>query len=107
VDTLIAIETSRYSTVLRRILEAYVDGSEVRIDGSVFRGKEIRDLLANWCTNSRIKKTRNFLLSRDGRELFGFHDHPSELWAASSELQFVEALRLDGLARTRVLRKSR
>lgn len=105
-DTLIAIETRRYSAVLRRILEAYAGRSEVRVDARVFRGDAIRDLLSTWCTNDKIKETRNFSLSRDGQKLFGFHDDPSQLWAATSERIFVEKLRSDGLARIGTPRKS-
>jgi hypothetical protein len=89
---LVAITTSRYSTFFRRLLAQYSQNTVITIDGRKYKGDEQSQLLSSWCTNDRIKTTRNFLLTRESSELFGFHDHPSELWAAESERPFLETL---------------
>jgi hypothetical protein len=97
---LIALETRRYSAMFRRMLVEYRVGATIRIDGRKFAGeKDVAKLLEDWCTNDRIKHTRNFVLERGGQLLFGFHDHPSETWAKLTELPFAETSRKEGLAR--------
>lgn len=100
---LIALETRRYSAMLRRILVTYRAGATIRIDGKKFGENDVPDLLDDWCKNARIIRTRTFILERQGRSLFGFHDHPSETWAALTELPFAETLRKEGVARYRIL----
>lgn len=101
---LIALETRRYSAMFRRILEQYGEGATIRVDGrKVTRENELAELIEKWCTNARIKQTRNFRVEKGGKALFGFHDHPSETWAALSELPFAEVLQKEGVARYRVL----
>jgi hypothetical protein len=36
--------------------------------------------------------TQDFRLRKGGKELFGFHDGPFVVWAASSELVFLQKL---------------
>ena len=102
-DELIWISTRRYSEFFRRLLEHYGSAASVRIDRKTFGSAEIPSLLASWCTNAAIKATRDFTLSRDGRELFGFHDSPDQLWAVPSEISFCEALRREKILRFRIL----
>jgi len=102
----IDIATTRYSAVFRRILETYSQDVEVKIDGRAFGPDDVPDLLTSWCTNRRLVGTRNFALSRSGRVLFSFHDHPSELFAAESERAFVDQLVAAKLARQHGLRSS-
>jgi hypothetical protein len=101
-ERLIALETQRYSTMFRRILETYGAGALIEIDGKKHGERDLPQLLQDWCTNARIEKTMAFVLEREGRPLFGFHDHPSETWAAVSELDFVDGLRRDGIVRYRI-----
>ncbi len=59
-------------------------------------------MLSDWCTNNRIRRTRDFELVRDGRTLFKFHDGPDELFAAYSELPFAARLRGERIIRYRI-----
>ena len=102
-ESLIWVKTRRYSRVLEAILREYGPGAVVRIDGVTYAGPGVATLLHTWCTNRSITNTINFELIRDGTTLFGFHDHPRDLWAAPSERQFVERLHREGLASHRVL----
>lgn len=99
----ISIETTRYSAFFRRLLQEYSEGTAAIIDGQRHSALEYPDLVKNWCTNARIKGTNEFRLLRGDAELFGFHDHPDELWAACSELSFVERVAEEGIVRYRVL----
>jgi hypothetical protein len=98
-DKIIEIETTRYSALFRRTLGEYGPGAEVRIDGRSYGEGDIEGLLSGWCTNGRIRRTRDFELIREGRTLFRFHDGPDELFAAYSELAFVERLRAERIVR--------
>jgi hypothetical protein len=97
------IKTTKYSTLFRRILNTYTEHVEISIDKQRYTGADIPTLLTTWCTNKAIKRTHNFRLVRDGHELFGFHDGPANLWAAYSELPFVEALRRERILRYEVV----
>ena len=97
---LISIETKRYSEFFRYLLEEYASTSRITIDGDTFDGNDCAQL-KDWCVNKRIKQTRNFKLTRDNMDLFGFHDSPSELWAAITELSFVERM-----AEAKLIRRS-
>jgi len=98
-QTVLDIETTRYSAVVGRILKAYQMEVSVRIDGRVYQGSRIDDLLRDWCTNRNITSTINFEVMRGDVTIFGFHDHPNELWAAVSEEDFVVSLADEGLLR--------
>jgi len=100
------ISTRRYSTVFKRILEQYATGSYAIIDGKRYDGSEFPKLIATWCTNACIRRTRDFVLIRDKEELFYFHDTPDDLSVAESEGAFVDQLLADRVARIRRLRKA-
>jgi hypothetical protein len=102
-DKLIVITTARYSALFTQILRTYSEDSQIKIDGLVYCGHDISKLLSEWCTNEQIKRTLNFELQQHGQPLFGFHDHPRELWAAISELPFIKQLQKERLIRYRVL----
>ena len=89
---LIAIETTRYSEFFRRLFAEYAAHITIEIGSSRFSSDDIPRLFAEWCSNAEICRTRHFRLLRAGVELFGFHDHPRELFAAMSERPFVERL---------------
>jgi hypothetical protein len=101
-DGMIWITTSKHSTLFRRIFAAYHSGVEVRIDGRSYGEGDLGELSSRWCTNRAIRGTRDFTLLRGGKELFSFHDGPTHLWAAHSELRFVRELREDRIVRYRV-----
>jgi len=95
-------KTCRYSLLLRRILEQYREDGTIRVQGSTYAGDGVDDLLRTWCTNRRVRATRDFAVMRDGVEILGWHDHPREMWVASSERAFF-----DGLAVAKVIRYGR
>ena len=101
---LIGIQTTRYSAVMKRILGAYGTDVEIliryqRARPDTFRDADVPQLLENWCTNDRVKKTLQFNLKQNGVELFGFHDHPDNLWADISVLPFVQDMATDKMIR--------
>jgi len=107
---LIAIETKRYSEVLKRILGVHCSGVEIRVNceqlrSEMFRDADVPELLENWCTNARIKRTVFFNLKQNGEELFGFFDHPDNLWADLSVLNFVDNLAKEGVLRYSFIEK--
>ena len=97
------IKTTRHSALFRAILRTYSTGTTIRIDGRTYGEDDIENLLETWCTNSRIRATRDFALARDGRVLFSFHDSPDHVWAAYSELEFIQQLRAQKIARFTVV----
>ncbi|HTH50034.1 MAG TPA: hypothetical protein VMB21_21150 [Candidatus Limnocylindria bacterium] len=99
---LITIETTRYSEFFRRLLTEYADHVSIEIEGKQYGAGDIPRLLKEWCTNSKICRTRDFTLRQKGVDLFGFHDHPDELWAALSERAFVERLEAKRILRCRL-----
>jgi hypothetical protein len=101
-NKLIAIKTKKYSTVIGTILDRYGKNAEIRINKTVFKGSEVEELRHTWCTNRSICQTRDFELRINDEPLFGFHDHPCELWGALSEQEFLEQLRQRGVVRYRV-----
>lgn len=98
-SNVISIETRRYSEFFRRVLVAYGDDAVIRIDG---KRMGAADALSHWCKNAVICKTRDFVLIRNGVEVCGFHDHPSETWMIESEWRFVERLVEERIVRARV-----
>ena len=101
---IVAVETTRHSALLKRILNEYRSGVEIHIDDRCYGDGDIAALMSTWCTNREIRGTRDFRLLRAGRLLFSFHDGPENLFAAHSELAFVRALRDEKIIRYRVLR---
>ena len=99
---LISIRTRRYSEFFRRLLREYASGATVVINQHSYPASEFPQLIESWCTNAKIAHTWEFLLLRGETELFGFHDHPDELWAACSELPFIERLASERIVRYRV-----
>ena len=103
-SSLISIETRRYSEFFRRVFAEYLDEARVRCDSRFIEGGELAKFAVEWCTNERITHTTDFVFYRAGVELFGFHDHPSELWAAMSELSFIERLATEKLVHFKIMK---
>ena len=99
---LIAIETTRFSEFFSRLFVEYTADVTIEIGGGRYSSDDIPKLLEDWCSNAEICRTRHFRLSRAGVVLFGFHDHPQELFAAMSERPFVERLQTEQILRYRV-----
>jgi hypothetical protein len=100
----LSIRTTRYSEFFRRLLQQYREGVRVEVDGARYSEADLDSLIESWCTNAKIRATRNFSLWRGETELFGFHDSPDELWAADSESAFIESLEREHLLRVRHFR---
>lgn len=100
---LISVVTTRYSEFFQRLFQEYTNATAVVIDLRHYSPSDFPELIANWCTNAKISETREFRLLCGNVELFGFHDHPDELWAAYSELPFIERLASERIVRYRVL----
>ena len=100
---IIAIETDRYSTLIKRIFDEYNENVEIIIDGVCYKETAIPELLDWWCKNEIIMKTRDFVVRRDGVDIFGFHDMPDDFLAAVSELDFVAKLADENIVRYRVI----
>jgi len=99
----IAIETRKYSTVIGAILDKYGGSAEIRINKTIINESEMEEFRQAWCTNRSICQTRDFELRINGKPLYGFHDHPRELWADISEKQFLEEMRQKGFLKYRAL----
>lgn len=99
---LIGIETTRYSEFFRRLFAEYAASVTIEIGNGRYSSADVPRLLAEWCSNAEICRTQHFRLLRSGVELFGFHDHPRELFAAMSERSFVERLQAEQILRYRV-----
>lgn len=97
----ISIDTSRYSALVHRILDEYKD-IQVNLEGVSYAGSDIEHL-KNICTNERLKSAINFGVFKDGKEIFGFHDHPDKFWAAISEIDFVKRAAKHKVIRYRVI----
>lgn len=100
---LISVVTTQYSEFFQRLFQEYTNETAVVIDLRHYSPSDFPKLIANWCTNAKISDTREFRLLCGSVELFGFHDHPDELWAAYSELPFIERLAAERIIRYRVL----
>jgi hypothetical protein len=100
---LIAIETKKYSSVIGAILDRYGRNAEIKINNTIFKGSDIEGLRHTWCTNRLICQTRDWELRINDEPLFGFHDHPRELWGVISGQEFLEQLRGQGVIRYQVL----
>ena len=104
---LIGIETTRFSTLLKHILSEYNDNVTIQIGIEThsprkfnsYSGEDIPALLKDWCTKRNIIKTTFFNLKQNGEELFGWWDHPENMWADMSVLPFIE-----GLAEMKIIR---
>src|SRR4051794_13066048 len=102
-EKLVGLETTRYSEFFRRVFEQYTDEDiVVKINGQKYSASDIPLLLEHWCTNAKVKSTRDFCLWRGKNELFSFHDHPAELFASVSELPFLGHLASEKVIRIKV-----
>lgn len=103
-DRIVSLVTRRYSVLIRRILERYGTNATILIDGREYQGGDVPKLLADWCTNRVIRWTVDFQVIRDGTAIFGFHDSPTDFWAAESELPFIRTLAAEEITRYEVAR---
>ncbi len=91
-NRLLTVRTTRYSEFFRRLFKDTGGDSVATIDGRNYLSADFPHLTDTWCTNAKIKATQDFRLKKGGNELFGFHDGPLDIWAASSELPFLKRL---------------
>lgn len=83
---MIAIETSRYSEVIKAFIEKF-PSAEAKLDGERPTGEP-----ASWCTNARLKATIEFSLVDQGKEILGFRNGPWNMTAADEALPLLQAL---------------
>ena len=84
---------------MRRLLQEYSRDTTAVVDRKRFASADFPRLVASWCTNTRIRATRDFKLLRQRTEIAGFHDTPDEMWIAATELPFVQRLAEEKLIR--------
>lgn len=99
----ISIETKRYSTLIKRILEEYCHDVVIKIDNTQFSESYIPQLLSNWCTKRSIESTNYFVLKHKGDDLFWFFDHPDNMCAAVSVMPFIERLADEKIVRYKII----
>jgi hypothetical protein len=99
---LISVSTTRYSEFFRRLLQEFAEGTTAVVGKRSFAAEQFPALIADWCTNTHIRATRDFKLLRGRIELVGFHDSPDCIWADVSILPFVEKLASEKLIRYEV-----
>ena len=92
---MITIDTRRFSAVVAAFVAAYPT-ARAYLDRRALEGP-----MENWCTNATLKAAIDFSLRLEHTELLGFHDGPSNMWAADEALPLV-----DSLAKQRLLRFS-
>jgi hypothetical protein len=96
------VTTTRYSAFFTRVFQYYCRDIQVKIDGKCFSEQDLSWLRSSWCTNARIQHTQDFTLVFHDKSIMGFHDHPENLWVASSERKFLQHLAEERLIRFRV-----
>jgi hypothetical protein len=100
------VKTTRYSALFTRIFQHYRTDIVVTIDGKRFDEHDVTWLCSSWCTNARIRNTRDFTMQYRGASILGFHDHPENLWVALSEQSFLKTLSHDKIIRYGVCRNT-
>ena len=91
-NNFIFIKTKRYSKFFTHLLTEYQTNVQILIDGKEYKDSDIKYLKEEWCTNKKIRNTRDFLLKKEGDEIVGFHDYPEQTWIANSENAFINVL---------------
>jgi hypothetical protein len=99
----ISIETKRYSTLVRKILEAFKHDIVIKIDNTQFSESYIPQLLSSWCTNRSLESTNYFALMHKGNTLFWFFDHPDNMCATISVLPFIKKLADEKIVRYKII----
>jgi hypothetical protein len=99
---LISVSTTRYSVFFRRLLQEFTEGTTAIVGKHRFAAAQFPELIADWCTNARIRSTRDFRLLRGRKALAGFHDSPDSIWADLSMLPFLEKLASEKIIRYEV-----
>jgi hypothetical protein len=87
------IHTTRYSKVVTAFIDQYPQ-AEIRLDKRQPEGG-----LASWCTNRALRRAIDFSLRQGKIELLGFHDGPTNMWAAFEALPLIEKLAAQKLLR--------
>ena len=99
---LIAVTTTRYSVFFRRLLQEFSDGTTAVVDKRRFAAMQFPELIEDWCSNTRIRSTRDFRLLHGRTELAGSHDSPKCIWADLSILPLIEKLASEKIIRYEV-----
>jgi hypothetical protein len=99
----IAIKTTRHSEFFRRLFERYATSCTVEVDGTKYGAAELEHLKSSWCTNAKIRATREFRILDGSRFVASFHDSVNELFIAEEERDWIHSLSEERLLRYEVL----
>ena len=99
----ISIETAHFSKFFVRLFDRYSNSGVVEIDGNRFGPSDLNSLKESWCTNKKIRNTRDFSFYYGRRLVASFHDGVEELWVAEEERDWIHALSEERLLRYRLL----
>jgi hypothetical protein len=98
----IAISTTRHSEFFRRLLDRYASSCRLEIDCTPYGPSDVEQLKVTWCTNKKIRGTREFSLHDGQRFVASFHDSVDELFIAEEERDWIHRLSEEHLLRYRV-----
>lgn len=93
---IVSIDTTRYSAVVAAFVTRYPDAI-AKLDKRTPVGA-----VSQWCTNKSLRCAIDFSLRQGSIELLGFHDGPSNMWAAVEALDLIEELAAKKMLRFKV-----
>jgi hypothetical protein len=99
----IAVKTTRHSEFFRRLFDRYSATCTIEVDGTKYGTADVEKLKASWCTNSKIRSTREFRIHAGSRFVASFHDSVDELFIAEEERDWIQSLSEERLVRYEVL----
>jgi hypothetical protein len=99
----IAVETTRHSEFFRRLFDRYSTSCAIEIDGAKYGPSDVEGLRISWCTNRKIRSTREFRFHDGARFVASFHDSVDELLIAEEERDWIHALSEERLVRYEIL----
>lgn len=99
----IAVTTTKHSEFFRRLFVRYATECTVVVDGRRYGAAELEQLQQSWCTNAKIRASREFRLTVGGRFVASFGDSVAELMIAVEEREWIHALSEERLLRYKVL----
>ncbi len=99
----ISVQTTRYSEFFKRLFDRYSSSAIIEIEGVSYRHGDTTILKENWCTNAKIRQTREFRLCDGDRFVASFHDSVSELFISVDEADWIQSLSDEKLLRYEIL----
>jgi hypothetical protein len=99
----LAVKTTRYSELFRRLFDRYAVNCAIEVDGIKYGPADVERLKSSWCTNSKIRRTREFRIYDGDRFVASFHDSVDELFIAQEERDWIHSLSEERLLRYEIL----